>query len=188
MPTEVIEMTEEQTKKTERLQDAQHEQSSSFDKAILSLSSGGLVLSLAVVKDILDTAKLQYYGLLLTSWYCFGLSIISMIVSFKLAVHWIQKYLESDPQFGFYNRLTRWLNYLSIGAFAAGVIALLLFTTINISSRITVMENEQPKQQGTEEQRVQEGYDILPPDEKPKPEPPSPPPPQKDVPASPPSQ
>lgn len=179
-------MTDDEKKAIDRLKDAQHEQASSFDKAILSLSSGGLVLSLAVVKDLVNTATLHCIGLLITSWCGFGLSILAMVVSFRMSMYWIQKYLESDLSFKRYHRVTRWTNHISIITLATGVVALLLFATINISSRNTAMGNEHPQQQETEKKHVQEGYDILPPDKRPQPEPP--PPPQKGPSDPPPSQ
>ncbi|EGR1181158.1 hypothetical protein AABF50_004589 [Vibrio parahaemolyticus] len=54
--------------------------SESFDKAILSLSSAGLAISLTFIKSIvsIDSAIFVYW--LYASWVCFGVAIISTVL------------------------------------------------------------------------------------------------------------
>ena len=53
-----------------------------LDKAILSLSSAGLGLSLVFIRNVVPLKDASYIFLLHLSWFMFVLAIISLIVSF----------------------------------------------------------------------------------------------------------
>jgi hypothetical protein len=61
------------------------EGSSGYDNALLNLSSGGLLLSIAFITDIAETLSDQSKCLLKVSWGAFIVTILLVIVSFQLS-------------------------------------------------------------------------------------------------------
>lgn len=58
----------------------------SYDQSLLTLSSGGLGLSIAFIKDIVPLHVATWLMLLYTSWIAFGLCILTTVVSFQIAI------------------------------------------------------------------------------------------------------
>ena len=56
-----------------------------FDKAILTLSSGALGVSIAFIKDVVPLARASWKPLLVCSWVGFALAILSTVVSFLVS-------------------------------------------------------------------------------------------------------
>src|ERR1041384_3332720 len=53
-----------------------------FDKTVLALSGGALGISITFVKDLLGPGTLSCKGCLLTSWICWGVSVLTILVSY----------------------------------------------------------------------------------------------------------
>ena len=66
----------------EHLWDSLFSSYAEFDRAILTLSSALLALSIAFVKDIVPIEQISLPGLLVASWILFGVSILSTLTSF----------------------------------------------------------------------------------------------------------
>jgi hypothetical protein len=58
----------------------------SFDKSMLTLSSGALGVSLAIIKDIVPLGRAAWIPLLLISWISFALCIVTTVVSFLFSI------------------------------------------------------------------------------------------------------
>jgi hypothetical protein len=118
--------------------------SEKYDNAILTLSTGLLGVSLAFIKDIVPLDKSQYVCLLELSWWLFGTSIVSTLVSFvvsQLAIkrqlqYAMEYYLEGKEE-SFTKKnlpasLTEYINYASGAFFIAGIVATVWFVSANI--------------------------------------------------------
>lgn len=118
--------------------------SEAYDKAILSLSSALLGVSLAFIKDIVHLGQACHKELLYFSWYLFAAAIIITLISFIMSNLGIKKqlkyaekyYLEGESEYlkklNIYARLTEVVNILSGGCFVGAVILTVLFVTRNI--------------------------------------------------------
>jgi uncharacterized membrane protein len=115
-----------------------------FDNAILTLSTGVLGISLAFIKDTVPLKEAINIELLKTSWWLFGAAIISTILSFVFSQLGIKKqlkyaekyYLEEKDEFlrktNIPARITDILNNLSGIFFLGGILATVLFVSINM--------------------------------------------------------
>lgn len=65
-----------------------------YDKAILSLSSAGLAISLSFIKFIVPLDKAVYLGVLKTAWVLFLVSVVSTLVSYIVGNKGITRQLE----------------------------------------------------------------------------------------------
>jgi len=118
--------------------------SEKYDNAILTLSAGVLAISLAFIKDIVPLNKSEYILLLKLSWWLFGASIVSTLISFVVSQLAIKRqlqyakeyYLEGkEESFDKKNRpalLTEFINYMSGVLFIAGIITTVCFVSANV--------------------------------------------------------
>ncbi|MEZ0150394.1 MAG: hypothetical protein AB9Q19_13940 [Candidatus Reddybacter sp.] len=115
-----------------------------FDKAILSLSSAGLGLSLTFFKFVVPADKACHIDLLERGWYFFLGAIVSTLISFvvsqqaqkKEIEHAEKYYLEGLDEYGNKNNpasnLTEALNILSGILFIVALVSIVSFVTENI--------------------------------------------------------
>jgi len=117
--------------------------SESYDKAILSLSSALLGVSLAFLKDILQLQNTSQPWLLILSWWLFASAIISTLISFRTSQAAITRqfailldlyYHRRDGADKKKNRLakaTLVFNILSGIFFVSGIICSIVFVSLN---------------------------------------------------------
>ena len=121
-----------------------HEQ---FDQAMITLSSGGLALSLTVVKDLFTPNKLVMPWLLVFVWILFTLSIVVTVISFLTSqkgmsqqIEYFEKYAEGDESYkdkkNIFVEVTIWMNRASGGLFLIAVVCLTVFSIINFNSKV----------------------------------------------------
>lgn len=115
-----------------------------FDKAILSLSSAGLALSLTFFKFVVPIEKAVSTNILERAWYLFLAAIICTLASYvtsqralKTEIDHAEKYyLEDNEDYQSKNNpaanLTEVLNVLSGLIFIGALISVVLFVTENI--------------------------------------------------------
>ena len=127
------------------LLERQRSNSESYDKAILTLSSGALGLSLTFIKDLLPASRQPVWTTLLYwSWGLLTAAIIITVVSFLLssaainqALNQITEYYLNGNEGAFARTKLSWAvdasNYISGGLFVAGVLVTVLFVSINFS-------------------------------------------------------
>jgi hypothetical protein len=104
-----------------------------FDKQIVYLSGGGLVLSIGFVKDIIgfDTIPDLKY-LLIVSWISFTLSLMANLFAFKTASASINNAMVFDEKLmKRYDKVTSFLNWTSIFALISGLIFFIIFVIVN---------------------------------------------------------
>ena len=111
-----------------------------LDKAILSLSSAGLGLSLVFIRNVVKLAEASHVWVLHFSWLMFVLAITSTLLSYLFGQHALNKqrdfnerfYLKGDEEAGDQtsraSRITPILSYVSVFTYIAAV----LFTAIFI--------------------------------------------------------
>jgi hypothetical protein len=128
----------------EEISKRQLSNSEAFDKAILSLSSAGLALSLSFFKFVVPASQAISLDLIKYSWYLFLAAIISTILSFvtsqrALAIeltHAERYYLSDEEEFEKKNNpasnLTELLNILSGLFFILAIINVVRFVVANI--------------------------------------------------------
>ena len=118
--------------------------SSRFDKSILTLSGGALLLSMTFVKDIASKPNLACA--LLTAWLLLALTICLMLISLltsQSALRRQRDILDDDlgqpePEVAHRNLcgvVTHWLNVSSIAVFITALVFLSVFIAANLPGR-----------------------------------------------------
>ena len=117
-----------------------------LDKAILSLSSAGLGLSLVFIKNVIELAKANHVWILHASWLMFVLAITSTLLSYLFGQRALDRqrefnekyFLEGDEdagqQISFASRMTRFLSYVSVFTYIAAVSGTALFIGLNLEN------------------------------------------------------
>ena len=117
-----------------------------LDKAILSLSSGGLGLSLVFIKNVIELSKANYVWVLHLSWLMFVLAITSTLLSYLFGQRALDRqrelnekyFLEGDEDAGrqksFASRVTLFLSYVSVFTYIAAVSGTALFIKLNLEN------------------------------------------------------
>ena len=121
-----------------KLDELRIQQSASFDKSILTLSSGALAFSLVIMENFKDTTAVDEKTLLVISWVFFVLAILSNIGSYVVSAkaaeveiaNMDRRMREQDwsgEDNNFYNEMTRVINATAAISFVVGAIFLLTF-------------------------------------------------------------
>ena len=110
-----------------------------LDKAILSLSSAGLGVSLVFIRNVVKLVEATHVWLLHLSWLMFVLAITSTLLSYLFGQRALNKqrefnekyYLDGDEDAGQQrsraSQITRILSYVSVFAYIAAVSCTALF-------------------------------------------------------------
>jgi hypothetical protein len=118
----------------------------SFDRNLLSFSSGALGLSLAFIKDMVPLGKSVWISSLFISWIAFALCIVVTMASFQISIRAQQQtlaylkeyYLEGkaesfDKQHqSVWSRLIDWCTFSASVCFAVGIVSTMLFVGANV--------------------------------------------------------
>ena len=118
------------------LERADHVASRDFDRAIITLSSGGLAISLVFVHDVAPHPRCTQW--LVAGWSLFTVSLVLILLSFLVSMSALRREMNridknedrSKPLIR--TRLTAWFNWASAVALIAGVGALLVFASRNV--------------------------------------------------------
>jgi hypothetical protein len=134
-------------KARDELLERQFSNSESYDKAILTLSSAFLALSLTFLKDLHVAGPMQAVWALYLSWITFALAIVSTLVSFRVSDWAISKQLEQLHAYYLEHKeeaypdrsRARWVESLNAGSgilFVAGVALTVAFVSLNFSEAV----------------------------------------------------
>jgi hypothetical protein len=154
------------------LLERQFSNSEAYDKAILTLSSGFLALSLTFIKDIVPRAQLSHTWLLYLSWGTLAAAILCTVVSFRVSnaaieaqLHRAHRYFIERDEDAFKKtplaKLVEGLNVSSGLAFIVGVVLTAVFVISNFTGA-SFMTN---KPQGGGRTQIHEGH-VVPPMQK----------------------
>ncbi len=114
--------------------------SEGFDKAILSLSSAGLAISLTFIKSIVPINEAIYVYWLYSSWFFFGVAIISTLLSFMFSNQGLKTQLELAEQYYLQNKedafnKPHWFaKATDVSNLLSGVVFILAFSSVIIFS------------------------------------------------------
>jgi ABC-type siderophore export system fused ATPase/permease subunit len=115
-----------------------------FDKALFAVAAGSFGLSFAFIDKIVSLASATYLSLLVTSWACFAVCLIVMVLGHLLSAkaYWKQRdnvardmarQFEGKPT---ENKIARDsvspCNYIALSTYIGGIICLLLFVALNL--------------------------------------------------------
>jgi hypothetical protein len=124
----------------EHLINARQKSFEDFDKTVLLLSGGGLGISITILKDIIG-AVVVARGWLLTSWICWGLSLVVILLSYHLsrlaidaAIRELDCGEESDKPGGTLSAITNGLNLSGAILFLVGLLTFIIFVVENLDT------------------------------------------------------
>ena len=104
-----------------------------FDKLIVYLNSGALVLTIGFVKDITKITEQTNTTFLIFSWSCFVLSLLTILLSHKTAILSTDYELkEKETTSDRFDTCTSILNWTSFLALMIGIILFIIFITNNL--------------------------------------------------------
>jgi hypothetical protein len=111
-----------------------------LDKAVLSLSGGGLGVSLVFLKDIIGTDPILFPSLLMGAWVAWGISTLAVLLSYHMANLTIRAGIRqidrgeaySGPLGGPYAKWTQKLNLVGLVLFFVGVVLITSFVCVNL--------------------------------------------------------
>ncbi len=141
--------------------------SENYDKAVLSLSTIFLGLSLTFLKDFVSIQQVVCPCLLYYSWITFGIAILSTIVSFWVSQYAINVQLKKAEDYylndvkdalnkSWSAKITDWVNIISGVLFVLGVSLTIAFVIVNFE-RSKIMDEVKK----TEQISLREGTNIL---------------------------
>jgi hypothetical protein len=130
--------------------DRQRSNSEGYDKAILTLASGALGLSLSFIKDLLPASRPPAWSCLLyLSWWLLTAAILTTVCSFLLSNAALNKALEQA--WGYYlkrneaafarTRLAHavdYSNYLAGALFVFGIVLTVIFVSVNFHEAMSM--------------------------------------------------
>lgn len=111
------------------LLEADERATDSFDKATLTLSGGGLGISLAFLKDIAAKPPVQPW-VLFVAWGLWTVSVIVVLISFHTS-HQITQLLLAEKDASSWVTATWRLNAISLATFILGAILMAVFAALN---------------------------------------------------------
>jgi hypothetical protein len=127
--------------------------SENLDKAILTLSSAALGLSLTFLKDFVPSVQPAAAWLLYLSWYLFGCAVVVTVLSFLSSQRGIAKRLKQNEKYylerndrvltetNFFADVTDWLSYLSAFVFISAVVCTIIFVQTNVERRTAMSKD-----------------------------------------------
>ena len=131
----------------------------SYDQGLLTLSSGGLGLSIAFIKDIVPLQQATWLTLLYVSWAAFGLCILTTVVSFQVAIktqnehleHCWKFYVDRDDSFrdkqGKHSKRLKWCTIIAGTLFVLALACTIVFAVENVG-RYSKMSETRRLQEG----------------------------------------
>lgn len=140
-----------------------------YDKAILTLSSAGLAISLSFIKNIVTLENAQYLYLLKASWTLFLLSIVVSLVAYLIGNaaisrqlriaedYYVNKLISAQTEKNRLSQFNNIINYTVGLFFVLAISILVVFVIFNIQQESKVMSDKNTK---VEHVRLQESATV----------------------------
>lgn len=119
--------------------DYQTKSQESLDKALLTLCSAALALSITMYDKLYSGSGIP---LLFLSWISFVTSVLSTLYSFtaskylaELYLKWLHEGAVNGQKLHSMNNVTRLLNRLAIASFTIGIVSFTVFASVNVQER-----------------------------------------------------
>jgi hypothetical protein len=118
-----------------------------FDKYVLSLSTGAMGLSIGFIKDVVKLDAAVHDGVLVASWVSFCVAIVATLFSYLTSQHaqamqlryayefYLRGKVEYAAKLNPWARAGDWLTHISALAFICAVILTIVFVSLNIPAR-----------------------------------------------------
>ncbi len=104
-----------------------------FDQLIVYLSGGGLVLTIGFIDEVIKFETSTAQWLLLTTWICFTISMITILFSHRSSLRSIDLELKGkDNKSDFWDGVTKFLNWFGLLSFILGVILFVIYVILNM--------------------------------------------------------
>jgi hypothetical protein len=123
-----------------------------YDKLVIYLAGGGLVLTIGFVKDILKITEATNIVLLLVCWICFAACLLANLLSHSLSVSTADSFLagsadwqKKDRRVVWANRACFWLVFLGIATFIGFILQNIPYHAQSDKSRQPGIHNAQPR-------------------------------------------
>ncbi len=127
--------------------------SDNYDKAILTLSSSGLAISLTFIKDIVPLSQAEFLWLIKFGWIFFLISIVISLLAYITSNKAID--VEMDKAERFYDNgneaarfeknnfsiINKYLNYFTGLSFVVALIAIVMFVILNLRGNSDMSNN-----------------------------------------------
>lgn len=125
-----------------------------YDKAILSLSSAALALSLTAIKFVIPLDNAEHLMLLKVSWSFFLITIICSLVAYLISNHAISKqlviandyYIEglisAQSQKNIYTTINKYINHMTGVVFVVALSLVITFITLNLNGEGNMSDKE----------------------------------------------
>ncbi len=105
-----------------------------YDKLIVYLSSGALVLTVGFIGNVVDLSKINDLFLLYSSWICFSTSLIIILISHRTSLLSIDLQIKGKEKISdLWSTMTDILNWLSMIALVIGIISFIIFVSLAFS-------------------------------------------------------
>lgn len=130
-------MNKEDEKYWQSLYEMYKESSKQFDRNVLYIASGALVLSLTFIKEIVDFKTVQCKPLLVISWSLFVVVIIISLISHYFSMRAINQKMktiedDNDPTTSLLNSIVEGMNIIMIILLPLALLFLMIFTYLNL--------------------------------------------------------
>ena len=121
-----------------------------FEKYINVLASGGLAITIAFFDKIVDIHKSNYIFLIILGWVLLVTTLLANLISHYLSISYAQKTIDEINEKKYddvftnvkkRNKCINILNGLSISTLITGIVSIIIFVTINLS---TMNNNQKP--------------------------------------------
>lgn len=132
----------------------------SYDNNLITLSSGGLGVSIAFIKEIVHPAQATSLWMLYVSWVCFGLCILTTVISFQIAIktqkeHLVncgKYYLDKDDSYrdkaGKYSKALTGCTIFAGVFFVLALAFTIVFAVSNIARNSTMTDDGKKLREG----------------------------------------
>ena len=130
----------------------------SYDRVIMTLSSSGLIISIAFLKDIVPLTGAIYLWLVQMAWWCFLISVLCSLVAYLVGNKAIARQLEIAEDFYVHNKseaynqpngyddVNKVLNMFTGIFFAVALFCIVIFVNINLGSGASTVSKDNPNQ------------------------------------------
>ena len=152
-------LTEEQKQALDSERKASQQE---YDKLLVYLASGGLILTVGFVKDVVPLEKAAYLYLLKFTWASFSVSLFAALLSHMFSVWAIEAAQTNSVWWKLYNCVVKTTNIISLLLLAVGVMCFLFFTSYNLSTDMNKPERDVQKAQVQKPDPLQKGMTLSP--------------------------
>lgn len=120
-------------KRETELLSIRRESEEAFDKLVVYVSGGGLVLTVGFVEKIIKITEAASKTFLLLTWIFFAASLLTVLISHRTSVYSIDlEFWKKEKKSERVDKITHFLNNASFGCLLFAIISFIIFILENI--------------------------------------------------------